>query len=140
MGRRGARRPDSSLVHPGARNHGEIRGRNAPASFRPSTLNPDFHTNSEVHADSTSDIIRQLQPFIFVLQILCLPSDNVQRVSIAKNDEQKMKARKRTTSQTDLTHRRPPKRTPLHHSSVQQRLSPPPSKRFQRSIDQTRCP
>ena len=34
LGRRGARRPDSPLVHPGARTHGEIRGRNAPARFR----------------------------------------------------------------------------------------------------------
>ena len=34
LGRRGARRPDSPLVHPGARTHGEIRGRNAPAHFR----------------------------------------------------------------------------------------------------------
>ena len=32
-GRRGPRRPDSPLVHPGARTHGEIRGRNAPARF-----------------------------------------------------------------------------------------------------------
>ena len=34
LGRRGARRPDSPLVHPGARTHGEIWGRNAPARFR----------------------------------------------------------------------------------------------------------
>ena len=34
LGRRGARRPDSPLVHPGARTHGEIRGRNASARFR----------------------------------------------------------------------------------------------------------
>ena len=29
-----ARRPDSPLVHPGARTHGEIRGRDGPANFR----------------------------------------------------------------------------------------------------------
>ena len=34
LGRRSGRRPDSPLVHPGARTHGEIRGRNTPARFR----------------------------------------------------------------------------------------------------------
>ena len=45
LGRRDARRPDSPLSHPGVCTHGEIRGRNDPASSRHGALNPDFHTN-----------------------------------------------------------------------------------------------
>ena len=46
-GRRDARPPDSPFVHPGPHTHGGIRGRNAPASFRHSALNPNFPTNSK---------------------------------------------------------------------------------------------
>ena len=46
-GRRGVRRPDSPLVHPGARTRGEFRDRKAPARVQHGTLDPDFHSNSK---------------------------------------------------------------------------------------------
>ena len=55
-----------------------------------------------------------------------------------KNDEEIENEKKceRTTCQTNLRNKKPPKPNRLCISSVKQRLSPP-SKHFQRSLDQT---